>query len=154
MIDRTLDISLRALKVAAPAGAVLWIMANTKVLQICANLLDPIGELLGMNGAILLAFCFSLPANELFIPVVLMAISGAGNLQNVGELNRLLLAGWTWKTAVCTMVFTLFHWPCATTLMTVYRETGSKKQTAAAFALPTAVGIVLCFVLNLIFSLF
>ncbi len=154
LIDRTLDISLRALKVAAPAGAVLWIMTNTGALQSIATILDPLGQCLGMNGAILLAFCFSLPANELFIPVVLMAISGAGNLQNTGEMSQLLLAGWTWKTAVCTMVFTLFHWPCATTLMTVYRETGSKKQTAAAFALPTAVGMVLCFALNLIFSLF
>ena len=154
LIDRTLDISLRALKVAAPAGAVLWIMANTGALHSLAAILDPLGQCLGMNGAILLAFCFSLPANELFIPVVLMVISGAGNLQNTGEMSGLLLTGWTWKTAVCTMVFTLFHWPCATTLMTVYRETGSKKQTAAAFALPTAVGMVLCFVLNLIFSLF
>ena len=154
LIDRTLDISLRALKVAAPAGAILWIMANTGMLQSLAGFLDPLGQCLGMNGAILLAFCFSLPANELFIPVVLMAISGAGNLHNTGEISQFLLVGWTWKTAVCTMVFTLFHWPCATTLMTVYRETGSKKQTAAAFALPTAVGMLLCFALNLILSLF
>lgn len=154
LIDRTLDISLRALKVAAPAGAVLWVMANTGALQSLAAVLDPLGQCLGMNGAILLAFSFSLPANELFIPVVLMAITGAGNLQNAGEMSQLLVAGWTWKTAVCTMVFTLFHWPCATTLMTVYRETGSKKQTAAAFALPTAVGMVLCFALHLIFTLF
>lgn len=153
LIDRTLDISLRALKVAAPAGAVLWIFANTGALHRVADFLNPFGQLLGMNGAILLAFCFSLPANELFIPVVLMAISGTGNLQSAGELSQVLLTGWSRKTAICTMVFTLFHWPCATTLMTVYRETGSKRQTAAAFALPTAVGISLCFLLNLIFSL-
>ena len=152
LIDRTLHIAGRALKVAAPAGGLLWVLANTSVLSAIGKCLDPIGHLMGMNGVILLAFLFCLPANELFIPVVLMAVTGAKDLQSVTSVSSALLlqVGWTWKTAVCTMVFTLFHWPCATTLMTVYKETGSKKETAAAFLMPTAVGILLCVILNLL----
>ncbi|MBP3305732.1 MAG: ferrous iron transporter B [Oscillospiraceae bacterium] len=152
LLDRTLHIALRALKVAAPAGALLWIFANTGLLGSAAAFLDPVGQALGMNGVILLAFLFSLPANELLIPVIMMALTGAGSLQGVsaagGEI--LLNAGWDWKIAVCTMVFTLFHWPCATTLMTVHKETGSTAKTAAAFFLPTAIGVVLCLMLNLV----
>lgn len=152
LLDRTLHIALRAVKVAAPAGAVLWILANTSWLGAIAAFLDPLGRLMGMNGVILVAFCLALPANELLVPVMLMAITGGGSLQSVaGESGQLLLSwGMTWQMAVCTMVFTLFHWPCATTLMTVYRETGSKIKTAAAFLLPTAVGFTLCLLLSLV----
>ena len=152
LIDRTLQISVRALKVAAPAGALLWCLANTGLVSVTVSALDPLGLVLGMNGVILLAFLFSLPANELFIPVTLMALSGALDLQSTVSLGSecLLSAGWTWKTAVCTMVFTLFHWPCATTLMTIHRETLGKKETAAAFMLPTAVGVLTCMMLNLL----
>ncbi len=146
LLDRTLFVAGRALTVAAPAGVVLWILANTSILGALADFLDPLGLLLGMNGVILLAFCLSLPANELFIPVILMTLTGAGSLQAVSGLGTQELVGsvLTWQMAVCTMVFTLFHWPCSTTLMTVYRETGSIKNTAAALVLPTAVGCVLC----------
>lgn len=152
LLDRTANIALRAVKVAAPAGVVLWVLANSAWLGRIAAFLDPIGLKLGMNGVIMLAFCLSIPANELTIPVMLMAITGGGNLQSVASQSGELLLGWgmTWKMAVCTMVFTLFHWPCSTTLMTVFKETGSKAKTAAAFFLPTAVGVVLCAMLNLI----
>lgn len=156
VLDRTLHISLRALKVAAPAGGVLWLLGNTPAFGKIVAFLDPIGGLFGMNGAILLAFLFCLPANELFVPVVLMAVTGVASLQSIQlvDTNILLSSGWTWQTAVCTMIFTLFHWPCATTIMTVYRETHSKKQTAAAILLPTAVGLLICFALNAVFTLF
>lgn len=150
LIDRTLFVAGRALMVAAPAGIVLWLLANTQLLGVLAHLLDPIGELLGMNGVILLGFCLALPANELVIPVILMALSGAGSLAAAQDSSVLLEAGWTWKTAVCTMVFTLFHSPCSTTLITVYKETKSAAKTAAAFLLPTAVGCILCLMLNLL----
>ncbi len=156
LLDRTLHISLRALKVAAPAGGILWILVHTRALRSVISALEPLGRLLGMNGVILVAFAFCLPANELFLPVVLMAVTGTVTLQDASglDVNLLIQSDWTWLTAVCTMVFTLFHWPCATTLMTVYRETGSIKQTAAAFLLPTAVGVCLCFIFNLLFMLF
>ena len=104
-----------------------------------------------MNGIILLGFILALPANELTIPVILMGLSGS-TLQAAGEVSPglLLSAGLTWQMALCTMVFTLYHWPCATTLMTIYRESGSIKKTAAAGILPTAVGVTLCFLLNLL----
>lgn len=152
LLDRTLFVAGRALTVAAPAGMILWVISNTGLLSAAAGFLDPLGSLLGMNGIVLLAFALSLPANELLIPVILMAMTGAGSLQQTAGLGAqvLLAGGFTWQMAVCTMVFTLFHWPCSTTLMTVYRETGSIKKTAAAFLLPTAVGCVLCGLLNLV----
>ncbi len=154
LIDRTFFVAGRALMVAAPAGMVLWLISNTGLMEVASAFLEPAGKLLGMNGIILLAFVLALPANELLIPVVLMAMTGAGSLQAASGLSSqiLLAGGLTWQMAICTMVFTLFHWPCSTTLMTVYRETGSPKKTAVAFILPTAVGTVLCIMLNLILA--
>ena len=103
-----------------------------------------------MNGIILLGFVFALPANELLLPVILLLAGNAGTLQHAAASVSQLQAFMTWQTALCTMVFTLFHWPCATTLMTIHRETGDLKKTAAACFLPTAVGCVLCFFLNLL----
>ncbi len=152
LLDRTLFVAGRALTVAAPAGIVLWILSNTPLLGIIANFLNPMGLAMGMNGVILLGFCLALPANELLIPVILMMLTQMGSLQAVDGMGGqvLLQSGMTWQMAVCTMVFTLFHWPCSTTLMTIYRETRSIKKTAAAFLLPTAVGCILCLMLNLL----
>ena len=147
--DKILLVSKRALLVAAPAGGILWICANTPLLGWLAGFLEPVGLFMGMNGVILLAFLFSLPANELLIPVILMALTQAGSLAAV-TTSDILRETICWQQALCTMVFTLFHWPCATTLMTIYRETGSKKKTAAACLLPTAVGCLVCILLNLI----
>lgn len=151
LFDRTLRISARALYVAAPAGMVLWILARTGLLQSFSSFLDPVGALIGLNGVILLGFLLSLPANELLIPVILMTLTGAGTLQGIGVEDALQhLADWSLVTTICTMVFTVFHWPCATTILTVYKETGSGKKTAAAVLLPTAVGIGICAVLQLL----
>lgn len=154
LIDRTLTVAGRALAVAAPAGAVLWCLANTSLLGVLAGWLEPFGQLLGMNGVVFLAFCLSLPANELLMPVILMTYLGTGNLSATHHASVLLDFGWTWQTALCTMVFTLFHWPCSTTLITIYQETKSAAKTAAAFFLPTAVGCIFCLLLNLIFQYF
>lgn len=148
LVDRTLCVAGRALSVAAPAGAVLWILEQTAMLGRLASLLDPMGTALGMDGVILLAFVLSLPANELLIPVIVMVLTGMGGSADAGRV--LLENGWTWQMAVCTMVFTVFHWPCATTLLTIRKETGSTMKTAAAFILPTAVGCVLCLMLGLL----
>lgn len=151
LLDRTVFVAGRALTVAAPAGVLLWILSELSVLGRISACLDPVGQILGMNGVILLGFLLSIPANELLIPVIFMILSGA-NLQSAAQQGAdfLIHAGWTWQTAVCTMVFTLFHWPCATTLLTVYKETGSAAKTAAAFFLPTAVGVTLCAMLHLV----
>ena len=152
LLDRALRIAGRAFAVAAPAGAVLWCLTHFSLLGDLSTFLDPAGRLLGMNGVILLAFVMALPANELVIPVILMALSGGSNFGSTFDLSILPQMGWTWQTAVCTMVFTVFHWPCSTTLITVYQETKSAAKTAAAFFLPTAVGCMLCLTLNLIFQ--
>lgn len=153
LLDRTLFVAGRALTVAAPAGLVLWIMGRFSLLETVSGWLEPVGLAMGMNGVILLAFCLSFPANELLIPIIVMTLSGVASVQHAVSIGEgfLQTAGWDWKTAICTMVFTLFHWPCSTTLITIYKETGSIRNTAAAFALPTAVGIILCLALNLVF---
>ena len=143
--DQTLRVAGRALMVAAPAGGLLWILGNTDLLQHMTRWLEPLGSLLGMNGVILLAFLLSIPANELLLPLMALILGTGGSVMEGWMEN-----GWTLSMALCTMVFTVFHWPCATTLLTVHKETGSIKRTAVAFILPTAVGMLLCVLLNLV----
>ena len=154
VFDRTLFVLGRVAVVAAPAGLVIWLMANlapggVSILSRCASALDPFARLLGLDGVILMAFVLGFPANEIVMPIAIMAYLAEGALIEPGstaEMKRLLVAnGWTWKTALCTMLFSLFHWPCSTTLMTVYKETDSRRWTALAFVLPTALGMALCF---------
>lgn len=148
LLDRTLVIAGRALCVAVPAGILLWGLSHAGLLQQMGQFLDPVGLFLGMNGVILLGFFLSLPANELLIPVILMTATGSESLQAVtGNVSDMIQ---TTCAVVCTMVFTLFHWPCATTIVTIYKETKSYKKTAAAIILPTAVGVVLCVMLRLL----
>lgn len=151
LIDRTVKIAFRALKVAAPMGALLWTLGNFGMMTDFAVFLDPVGRLMGMNGVIILAFILSIPANELLIPVIVMTLTGAGSLTGAVDVSGVLLtnSGITWQMALCTMLFTLYHWPCATTLITIRRETGSIKKTAAAFLLPTAVGVCLCVIVHI-----
>ena len=153
MLDRTLFVLGRAAAVAAPAGMVLWLMGNIPVgsgslLTFCASLLQPAGEWLGLDGVILLAFLLGLPANEIVLPIALMAYLCQGSIHQVGELSQvravLLANGWNRQRAVCMVLFTLFHWPCSTTLLTIRKETGSWRWTALAFLLPTGFGILLC----------
>ena len=153
VLDRTLFVLGRAVSVAAPAGAVIWLMANVTVgdaslLAHCTGFLDPFARLFGLDGVILMAFILGWPANEIVLPVMLMAYLATGSLVEFDDLAALgaLLTehGWTWLTACCTMLFSLFHWPCSTTCLTVYKETGSVKWTALAVLLPTALGLGLC----------
>ena len=158
VLDRTLFVLARAAAVAAPAGLLLWILANVdaggmSLLGHCAQALDPIGRVLGLDGAILLAFLLGIPANEIVVPILIMTYMAGGSLTELSlpQLQALLLAnGWTWRTAVCMVVFSLLHWPCATTLATIYRETKSLKWTAASFLVPTLCGAALCALIALI----
>lgn len=151
--DRTLFVLARAAAVAAPAGIIIWVLANTTVgnislLQHCAAFLDPFAQLLGLDGTILIAFILGFPANEIVVPIMLMAYLSQGTLvqtENWLAVKEILTAnGWTWQTAICTLLFSLFHWPCSTTLLTIKKETGSFKWTAVAFFLPTLIGMILC----------
>ncbi len=162
LLDRTLFVAGRAVAVAAPAGLLLWFCGNLgwnerSLLVHLADFLQPAGLLLGMNGGILLSFLLAIPANELVMPVLLMILTGGtalGAELSAGATKELLLAaGWTWQTALCVMVFIIFHWPCSTTLITIQKETGRLRWTALAFLLPTAFGVILCMVLNLLLRL-
>lgn len=153
VLDRTLFVLGRAAAVAAPAGLIIWLMANVTVggqslLALCAGFLDPAARIFGMDGVILMAFLLGFPANEIVLPIILMAYAASGTLTDLGsaaEVRALLVQnGWTWVTAACTLVFSLMHWPCSTTLLTVRKETGSLRWTLLAAALPTAAGLGLC----------
>lgn len=158
VFDRTLFVLGRAAAVAAPAGLLIWLLANVTVsgetlLAHCSGFLDPFARLFGLDGVILLAFILGLPANEIVIPIIIMAYMSQGSLVDMTDLNALhtLLVsnGWSWQTALCTMIFSLMHWPCSTTCMTVYKETKSAKWTVAAFMIPTICGLTFCFLINL-----
>lgn len=157
LLDRTVFVLGRAVTAAAPAGLIIWLMGNISagddtLLQRCADFLDPAGRFLGMDGAILLAFILGFPANEIVIPIMLMVYTKAAapvDYEGVSMLGELLCDnGWTWVTALCTMIFMLCHFPCATACMTVKKETGSWRQTLLAAVIPTAAGIILCGLIN------
>ena len=162
LLDRTLFVLGRAAAVAAPAGAVIWILANVTVdgsslLSYCTGALDPFAKLLGMDGVILMAFILGLPANEIVIPIIIMCYMSQGSLTELSlpALAQLLGEnGWTWRTAVCTMLFSLMHWPCSTSLLTVRKEAGGWKWALAAFLLPTCAGVIGCLAVAQISGLF
>lgn len=153
IFDRTLFVLGRAAAVAAPAGLVIWLMANVSVggvslLNHCAGFLDPFARLMGLDGVILMAFILGFPANEIVIPIIIMAYTAQSSLlelDSTWQLRQLLVAnGWTWSTAVSMVIFSLLHWPCSTALITAYRETLSRKWTALTALIPTAAGVLLC----------
>ena len=153
VLDRTLFVLGRAAAVAAPAGLLIWLCANVTVgdvslLQHGADALDPLGRLMGLDGVILIAFILGFPANEIVVPIMLMAYMATGTLTDLSDpalLGQVLTAnGWTPLTALCTVLFSLFHWPCSTTLLTVRKETGGWKWVLLAAALPTALGVCVC----------
>ncbi|MBQ3184484.1 MAG: ferrous iron transporter B, partial [Firmicutes bacterium] len=159
ILDRTVFILGRAIVVAAPAGLIIWLLANMdmgdmSVLDRFTDFLDPFGTLIGVDGVILAAFILGFPANEIVIPIMLMCYMSTGMLtdySSLAELSDVLTAcGWTPMTALCVMILCLFHFPCGTTCLTIKKETGSLKWTALSAALPTVIGITLCFLINLI----
>lgn len=155
IFDRTLFVLGRAVSVAAPAGIVIWLMANVTVgdmslLTHCANFLNPFAQAIGLDGYILMAFILGFPANEIVVPIIIMSYMATGSmleLESFTELRALLISnGWTWLTAVCVMLFSLMHWPCSTTCLTIRKETQSWKWTAVSFLVPTVMGVIICFV--------
>ncbi len=161
ILDRTLLVLGRAATIAAPAGAIIWLLANIKIADTAlllhiSTFLDPFARTFGLDGMILLAFILGLPANEIVLPILLMGYTATGTLTQTTSLLQLRLLllenGWTWVTAVCVCLFSLFHFPCATTLWTIYKETHSAKHTALAFFLPTSIGWLLCFITAQIFN--
>lgn len=162
IIDRTMFVLWRAAVVAAPAGAITWILANIfigdlSIIGHIAAFLDPFAKLIGLDGFILMAFILGLPANEIVLPILLMAYLSTGSMiefDSIEALRKILLDhGWTYLTALNTMLFSLLHWPCGTTLFTIRKETGSLKWTALGALIPTAIAIVVCFITTIIFRI-
>lgn len=162
IFDRTLFVLGRAVSVAAPAGLVIWLFANTgfqdmSLLDIIANFLTPLANLMGLDGYILTAFILGIPANEIVLPIILMCYMGNGSLVNLDDTYQigqiLINNGWTMLTAINVMIFTCLHFPCATTLLTIKKETGSLKWTLLSFIIPTVCGVLICMLTTLIYNL-
>ena len=157
IFDRTLFVLGRAVTVAAPAGLIIWLLANVQIggttpIHVLADFLDPVARLVGLDGVILLAFLLGLPANEIVMPIIIMCYLSSGSLMELSDtaqLGTLLTAnGWTQVTALCTMLMTLMHWPCSTTLLTIRQETDGWRWVAAAIALPTGFGLLTCWLVT------
>ncbi|MBO5322175.1 MAG: ferrous iron transporter B [Clostridia bacterium] len=162
VFDRTLFVLSRALTASIPASIVIFLMANitiggSSILSLTANFLDPFGRAIGLDGMILLGFILGFPANEIVVPIILMGYLSSKNLTEVTDVNLirqiLLDNGWTLNTAICTIIFSLFHWPCATTVMTIKKETNSLKWTALSVVLPTIFGILVCSLITIFFKI-
>ncbi len=153
----------RAIAVAAPAGLIIWLFANiqigdSSILTYVANFLNPFASLMGLDGYILTAFILGLPANEIVLPIILMSYIGQGSLvsmeENMAIRQILVQNGWTLLTGINVMLFTLLHFPCGTTLLTIKKEAGGWKWAILSFALPTVCGIVLCMFTTLVWNVF
>lgn len=156
LIDRTIFVLWRALQTAAPAGAVIWILGNINVAgaslaQHTANFLNPLGLLIGLDGVILLAYIIAIPANEIVVPTMMMVYMGTGMMTDIPSLEglRALLVGghaWTLLTAVNLMLFSLLHNPCATTILTIYKETRSRKWATIGALMPLGLAFLVTFI--------
>lgn len=162
IFNRTLFVLARAVIVAAPSGLIIWLFANininnVSILNYCTNFLQPFAELIGLDGVILMAFILGMPANEIVVPIMLMTYLAQGSLTEINDLdvmkNLLVSNGWTIVTAINMILFSLMHWPCATTCLTIRKETGSLYWTIVAILLPTICGLSVCFIFTQVANL-
>ena len=161
IFDRTIFVLSRAIKIAIPAGALIWFMSNiyinnNNILYHLTTLFDPIGHFFGLDGTIFVAFLLGFPANEIVIPLIIMSYTNTTTLTEISNLATLKTLfvnnGWTITTAICTMLFCLFHFPCGTTMSTIKKETKSNKITLISFLIPTIIGLLLCFLARIIIN--
>ena len=159
ILDRTLFVLGRAILISIPAGVIIWLCANITIggetlISIISNSLDPFGKLIGLDGVIILAFILGFPANEIVIPIIMMSYLSNSTIIDISNLNVvkdiLTSNGWTITTAICIIIFILFHFPCSTTVLTIKKETGSLKWTILSLLLPLVIGISLCFIINIL----
>ena len=159
LIDRTLKILGRAIIIAAPTGLIIWLLTNiningSSIISIVSNFLNPIGVLIGLDGVILTAFILGFPANEIVLPIIIMTYLSSNTMMDINDINLIkdlfISNGWTMITAICMIMFIVFHFPCSTTLLTIYKETKSIKWTLLSFILPLLIGIILCMIVNFI----
>lgn len=151
----------RSILIAAPTGIIIWILANINIgnlniLGYIANFLNPFAKLMGLDGYILCAFLLALPANEIVLPIMIMGYLASNNLMQINDINNistiLLNNGWSILTAINVMIFSLLHFPCSTTLLTIKKETNSYKWMLVSFVLPTVCGILICMLTTLVYN--
>ena len=162
ILDRTIFVLGRAIFISIPAGIIIWLCSNiiingNSILFYFSNFLNPLGKIIGLDGSILLAFLLGLPANEIVIPILLMTYTNMTTLtdySSLSELKNLLINNnWSLITAICFMIFTICHFPCGTSILTIKKETKSIKWTTLAIIIPTLTGIILCFIISSILRL-
>jgi ferrous iron transport protein B len=161
ILERTLSVLGRAVVVAFPAGVIIWLLLNTGekvIINTLVSFLSPLGLLLGLDGKILTSFLLGVPANEIVLPICLMLYSNTEELVSIESREAiaeiLVNNSWSIKTAVSFILFSLFHFPCATTLITIYKETKSLKWLTLSFLIPTVTGVVICSVFNIVYEIF
>ena len=159
LIDRTLKILGRAILVAAPTGLIIWLLSNinineSSIVTIMSNFLNDFGLLIGLDGVILTAFILGFPANEIVLPIMIMIYMQTNTMLDINDINviknLLITKGWNIITSICMIIFILFHYPCSTTLLTIYKETKSIKWTFISFIIPLIIGITICILINFI----
>ena len=163
ILDRTIFVLGRAIYITIPAGIIIWLLTNitinnNNILSYIISFLEPVGNLIGLDGSIIVAFLLGLPANEIVMPILLMTYSNLGTITDYNSLfelkNILINQGWTIITAISFLIFTICHFPCGTTIMTIKKETGSIKWTILAIIIPTLTGFVLCLLTSNLLRLF
>ena len=163
MIDRTIFVLARAVTVAAPAGIIIWILSNIylgelNLITAISEILNPVGQIFGLDGVILTAFILGIPANEIVLPIAMMIYMSQGTLVEISDLmffrDLLVSNGWTIITACNMIIFTLMHWPCATTILSIRKETNSWKWALASVLVPMCMGLILCFFTNMTYRIF
>lgn len=162
IFDKTLHVLGRAVIVSIPAGLLIWLLANISIndislLKYISSFLDPLGAIIGLDGVILTAFILGFPANEIVIPIMIMSYMSLGNIVDFSSLDQLKILlvdnGWTTLTAINTIIFSLMHFPCSTTCLTIKKETGSWKWVGLSIIIPLVCGIILCFLTTLLYNL-
>lgn len=157
ILNRTLFVLLRAIMISIPAGLIIWLLTNISInnyniLTYISSFLNDFGLILGMDGVIILAFILGFPANEIVIPIMLMIYTSSNTLVDINDMSALkeilINNNWNFITAICVLIFTLFHFPCSTTLLTIKKETGSIKWTIISFVLPLFIGVILCIIVS------
>ena len=163
ILDRTIFVLARAVTVAAPAGIIIWVLSNIylgelNLITAISEILNPVGQIFGLDGVILTAFILGIPANEIVLPIAMMIYMSQGTLVEITDLmffrDLLVSNGWTIVTACNMIIFTLMHWPCATTILSIRKETNSWKWAIVSIILPMCIGLILCFFTNMTYRIF
>lgn len=160
-LNKTLPVFIKNVLIAIPMGLIIWFLSNTYIdgillLKHISSFLNPFAKIFGLDWAILFAFILGFSTNEMIMPIIIMTYMHKSelNLISIPSLKALLIDnGWTYITALCTIILSLMHFSYETICLTIKKEKNSLKCTLIDIILPTIIGFALCFTINLIFKL-